>query len=254
MTAHVASPLQIVSPRILRSFPALGCGMSTRAGGVSPPPFGMNLSLRVGDEVGNVERNKALFFEALGIAPMQIASPVQCHSAVVKRVTTPGTYEDCDALMTNVPGLYLSILVADCVPILMYDPESRAVAAVHAGWKGSAEEIASVTIERLRKEFGSLPGHVVAFIGPSAGSCCYEVGREVALRFNHDVREERGGRTFLNLKLENRNQLLKAGLSNGNIETENSCTVCSPGIYHSYRREGKQSGRMMAIIGLKERD
>ncbi|MGB2867840.1 MAG: peptidoglycan editing factor PgeF [Bacteroidota bacterium] len=226
--------------------------MSTRNGGVSPEPFGMNLSFRVGDEVENVERNRMLFLGALEIPPGQLASPMQCHSAVIKRVMTPGTYEDCDALMTDVPGLYLLILVADCVPVLLYDPASRAVAAVHAGWKGSAEGITAETVGQMRREFHSSPERLVGFIGASAGPCCYEVGREVALRFDPDVREEREGRTFLNLKLENRKQLLKAGFKEGNIETEESCTICSPGTYHSYRREGKRSGRMMGIIGLKE--
>ncbi|MBI3578034.1 MAG: laccase domain-containing protein, partial [Ignavibacteriales bacterium] len=118
-------------------FKSIKFGFSTRNGGVSPVPLGMNLSFNVGDENANVIQNRRLFFGALGISLEQGAVPLQCHSATVQIANHPGDYKQCDGLLTNVPQVALVVSVADCVPIFIFDPNNNVVAAVHSGWRGT---------------------------------------------------------------------------------------------------------------------
>lgn len=231
-------------------FPEVRFAMSTRQGGVSPEPLGMNLSFKVADEPGNVRRNRELFFGGLGITEARQAFPRQCHSAVVRCIRTAGEFESCDGLVTATSDLWLTISIADCVPVMLFDTKTRAVAALHAGWRGTVEGIVRSGIEIMKSEFRSLPSDLAAFIGPSASVCCYEVGKEVAAKFPSKVVTTVNGSLRLDLKEENRNQLLHEGVPSENIEVSSSCTICSPGLFHSFRREKERSGRMMAVIGI----
>ena len=224
--------------------------MSTRQGGVSPEPLGMNLSFRVGDKEMNVEENRRRFFGALGFGPHKSAIPHQCHSDHVEIVTEPGDYESCDALITTTPDLPLVITVADCLPVILFDPKAGVVANVHAGWRGSAHAIVRKAVALMQEEFAASPERIIAYLGPSAGVCCYEVGEEVAGVFPSDHREVRGGRIYLNLKKTNVVQLRESGLRLENIEVSESCTICAPNLYHSHRRDRERSGRMMAVVSL----
>jgi YfiH family protein len=139
-------------------------------------------------------------------------------------------------------------MVADCLPVLFYDPQKKITAAVHAGWRGIASGIVQKTLRRMNGEWHSLPSAVHAFIGPAAGECCYEIGAETANRFKKSILMERNRRLYLNLKEGVRLQLLDEGVRPMNIEMRLECTICNT-MFHSYRRDGKRSGRMMAIIG-----
>jgi len=221
--------------------------MSTRHGGVSPEPLGMNLSFRVGDDQKHVEENRRRFFGTLGLDPHRLAVPLQCHSDHVQIVGGPGEYESCDGLITNTADLPLVVTVADCLPVVVFEPAKAVLAHVHAGWRGSARKIVEKTVGIMGREFGTSPDSMVAFLGPSAGVCCYEVGGEVAEVFPPGEIERRNSKMFLNLKKANVDQLLACGLRRENIEVSSRCTICTPDLFHSFRRDGNQSGRMMSV-------
>lgn len=229
--------------------PEIIAAFSTRNGGVSPPPLGMNLSFAVGDDPANVLKNRGIFFGALGIPAGRVAVPGQVHGTTVRRVAGPGDYPETDALISSERGLFLCVSVADCVPILLFDPLHNAVGAVHAGWRGTASSIVEAAVEAMHAEFGTQPAGLVASIGPSASGCCYRVGADVASRFPPSFLREEGGASFVDLKGVNRAQLLNAGLRPGNVELSPYCTISDTSLFHSYRRDGAKSGRMMGVIG-----
>jgi YfiH family protein len=170
----------------------------------------------------------------------------QIHSDTVVRVFTPyGCAGSGDALITDEPGRFIGIRTADCVPILLANPSNRAVAAVHAGWRGTAARIAAVALDKLAADFGSRPAGVFVAIGPSIGPCCFEVGPEVANVFG------RTGRTTIDLVEENRRQLMDAGVPAANIDVSGACTMCDAVEFHSWRRDRKAAGRMVAAIRVR---
>lgn len=223
---------------------------STRTGGVSAEPFGMNLSFLVGDDPAHVEENRRRLLAEVGATPADLAFPRQVHECTVRFAGEPGTYPSTDALVTSVPGVVLGVTVADCVPVLLADPGAGVAAAVHAGWRGMAGGILASAVELLVGTHGCSPGRLCAAIGPSAGVCCYEVGEEVAARFSPEVLLRRDGRVFLDLRSAACGVLATAGLPPDRIELLGGCTICDPALYHSHRRDRDRSGRMMALIRL----
>jgi YfiH family protein len=210
----------------------------------------MNLSLSAGDSEENVRRNRELFFGSLGIGPEEIAVPRQVHGDRVAVVRRPGSAADTDGLITSAERVFLCVTIADCVPILLADPENRAVAAVHAGWRGTASGIAAAAVRLMADACGSHPNTLRAFVGPSASVCCYEVGEDVAGKFSAQFVDRRTSSVRVDLKGANRAQLTGAGLDPENIEISPYCTISETSIFHSHRREGSASGRMMAVIGI----
>jgi len=180
------------------------------------------------------------------------------HIKVIKKLENRGWHslgdavEDCDALVTDRQNLVITVLTADCVPILLYDPQKRVIAAVHAGWKGTKAGIVAKTVKKMGEEFGSDPGDIVAGVAPSIGRCCYEVGEDVAEHF-FDLPEaytQKGEKYMLDLPYINKYQLLEAGLSEANIEMSGICTACETERFFSYRKEQGCSGRFMSMIGM----
>ena len=243
--------LQIISSSKLSEHPNVVFGFSTRLGGVSPEPYGLNLSHSVEDDPGRVVENRKLFFGKLGIGLDELAIPEQCHSTTVRNVYHPGGYEKCDALATKERRVFLVVSVADCVPMFIYDPIRNVVATVHVGWRGSASGIVRETLGLLSTEFSTIAADLIVYLGPSARSCCYEVGDEVAKKFPaYSLRLKSTGKFFLDLHTVSKTQLIDNGVKDDRIEEDGRCTICSPGVFHSYRRDGPQSGRMMGVIGL----
>jgi YfiH family protein len=175
-----------------------------------------------------------------GLTQEAMASLKQIHSNRVLIAGRAGSLGEADALVTAVPGVAVSVRTADCIPILLADPRTGAVAAVHAGWRGTAARIAGETLERMRAEFGTRTEDVLAAIGPGIGECCYEVGPDVARQFG-----EAGPR--LNLAGLNRRQLEEAGVRPAHIDVISPCTFCDDRFF-SYRREGERAGRMISFI------
>jgi len=146
----------------------------------------------------------------------------------------------------------LTILTADCVPILLLDPVKNVVAAVHAGWKGTQQEIVLKTVEKMKETFNCNPKNILAGIAPSIGKCCYEVDWNVAQYFEkiEHAYSQKNEKYLLDLPLINKTQLLQSGLLETNIEMSHICTACEVVSYFSYRKEGGCSGRFMSMIGL----
>jgi YfiH family protein len=241
--------LLITSEKLSR-IPGLRFGLSTRKGGVSADPYGMNTSLRVGDRAEHVHANRKRLLGLLGLENVPLALPVQCHSNVVLIATRPGEYPACDGLATAKTGLALAVSIADCLPVVLYDSRHRAVALVHAGWRGTAEGIAQRAVRVMGREFRSNAADLTVYLGPSAGVCCYEVGPEVAERFPEPCVERRANGLYLDLKEANLRQLLDVGVERRDVEVSPHCTICEPDLFHSYRRDRADSGRMMAIASL----
>ncbi len=176
----------------------------------------------------------------------------QIHSDVVVTVgVQEGVLGEGDALITNRRGIFLTVRTADCVPILIVDSRRQAVAAIHAGWRGSAHSIAIKTIRRLGEEFDCAPSDLIAAIGPAIGACCYEVGGEVMGCFEPWLDSgSRQASSFLDLVDVNRRQLLEAGLTDARIFCAQTCTKCASREFHSYRRDQSSAGRMESAIGI----
>jgi YfiH family protein len=172
----------------------------------------------------------------------------QVHGDCVAFVTASGTSPATDAAVTTTRGLPLTVRTADCVPVLI--ASRRGVAVAHAGWRGTAEEIAGKTLARLLEATGENPRDVAAFIGPSIGPCCYVVGSEVADRFDPAyITPSRAG-ARLDLVRVNRSQLEAGGLPGGRILESGLCTRCHQHLFHSHRGSGGKKGRIDAIISL----
>jgi len=179
-----------------------------------------------------------------------MASLKQIHSAlsliVADRRTgcvgASGCVGEGDALITDAPGTAVSIRTADCFPILLADNQRHVVAAVHAGWRGTAGRIVAGTLARMHDEFGTEARDVYAAIGPGIGACCYEVGADVARLFGL----EHAGK--LDLAEANRRQMLESGVPEAHIEMMRRCTFCDAEWFHSYRRDKDTAGRMVSYV------
>jgi polyphenol oxidase len=177
--------------------------------------------------------------------PASITTVKQIHSATcIFAQGRSGILGEGDALLDNTPGSTLAIKTADCVPVLLVDERLRAVAAVHAGWRGTVAKIAPHAVAAMSQRFGSSPADLHAALGPAIGKCCYEVGPEVASHFGAH------GRAHIDLIDANRAQLLAAGLPATHIYAANLCTMCLAEQFHSYRRGREAAGRMYSFVGI----
>ena len=272
--------------------PWLWQGFSTRRGGltlgyrVEGAPGELNLGFTPDDDRASVLGNRRLLVEAVTGAP---ATPLvtvrQIHSSVVVVSSTAGEARPSkgDGLMTDQPGVLLGIQTADCIPVLVADRKRRAVAAFHAGWRGTAKRIVEKGIGRMRLEFGSRPEDMVAAIGPGILACCYAVGEDVLSEFEsqfsygaelfrevYDADPVRakypllfltqrapghstiGPGLHVDLVEANRRQLLAAGLKADAIQAVGACTNCHPELFFSHRASRGRCGRMMSVIGIHE--
>jgi polyphenol oxidase len=173
-----------------------------------------------------------------------MASLKQIHSASVLVATEREPVGEGDALLTATPGLRVSVRTADCYPILLADTKNRAVAAVHAGWRGTAGKIVVETLAKMRAEFGTSPSDIVAAIGPGIGLCCYQVGAEVGRLFGL----EEAGR--IDLAAANRRQLLDTSVEKSAIDVLGGCTFCDSSRFYSFRRDKADRSRMISYIGV----
>ncbi len=176
----------------------------------------------------------------------------QVHGATVVEAPWRGTPE-ADAGVATAAGLLLGIETADCLPVLLVDPVRGAVAAVHAGWRGTAAGVAAHAVEALCAR-GSRPHDLLAALGPAIGPCCYEVGDELRAAFGDDAAQVflagANGRPHLDLRAANVLQLGRAGVPASSIGQVEECTRCHPERYHSYRRDGRGAGRMISYVGF----
>ncbi len=240
-------------PTIFNEYSGLIAAESTRHGGVSPAPFAsLNLGLNTDDDPENVAENRRRFFWALGLNVSQTVSAHQVHGTAILTATEPGRFDGFDAFVTDRPGLFLTVTVADCVPILLYDPVRQVVAAVHAGWRGTVGQLVSLTLAQMKTQYGTRADDCLAYVGTSIDECSFEVSSDVAEQFSTDVQPLDGkpGKFLVDLKQANVRQLTDAGVPVTRIEVSPYSTVLHNTNYFSYRHEHGQTGRMLAGIGL----
>ena len=239
---------------------------TTRLGGVSTGIFdSLNLSLSRGDTEANVVENYRRIGQILGFAPEDVVNARQIHSDIVVRVgrenrgklTVPGASPECDALITNEPGVVLYVSTADCTPILLHDPVTGAVGAAHAGWRGTAADIAGKTVRAMCSEFGCKPEDIRAAIGPNIGQCCFETDADVPQALMAALGDEanqhilpKGNKYYVNLKEINACFLRRAGVRH--IDISRDCTMCQPDRFWSHRYTGGNRGAQGALIRCKE--
>jgi polyphenol oxidase len=279
--------LQVIRIPRWEQYSWLRHGFSTRPGGVSSV-YGVN-TLNLGwtkeDQPKSVLENRRRFVAAIagsgdGDPALTLVGVRQVHSAIVHVVRHEhGALEgklasadgkailEGDGLMTAVPGALLGVGTADCVPVLVVDVRKRAVAAFHAGWRGTAARIVELGVDRMLLEYGSRPEDLVAAIGPSIGACCYSVGEEVRAKFGSNFRysdqlfrnmnhaEASDTKVHLDLWAANRRQLLDAGLGEAQISVVGECSACSKDLngarrYFSHRAELGFAGRMLNVVGI----
>ncbi len=291
-----AKPTAVSSPWLLESvkgvevlrlapftkLPWLVHGFSTRSGGVSTlyGANALNLGFMDWDDPKNILENRQRLQSAISAPSFRLVPLKQIHSDLIHQISAgPAEPPSGDASTTNKPNLLLSVQTADCVPILLVDPDKRAVAAIHAGWRGTLARISEKAVGKMRQEFGSKPADLLAAIGPSIGPCCYEVGVELVTKFTalfadgHLYFDEpRTGdepnpiqwlnmkppghqpppkNVHLDLRKANLSQLKSAGIRESNVHVSELCTACNPDLLFSYRREGALTGRLMSLIGIR---
>jgi polyphenol oxidase len=226
------------------------------------PQDALNLAGFNEDAAENIYENRRRFLK-LFEGDWTLTSCWQVHSADVRVVLDRGDArhdtEHCDALTTIAPNILLAVKTADCVPVLLGDARTGAVAAVHAGWRGTLASIVARTLERMNETYGTTAADVRAAIGPAAGACCYEVGGEVIEAFHERFPEAaewftptRAGHAHVDLQRANRDQLIAAGVPAEAINIAPLCTMCRTDLFFSYRREKSlygRTGRLMSVIG-----
>jgi polyphenol oxidase len=178
--------------------------------------------------------------------PEPLATLRQIHSSVAVYADRAGCLAEGDALVSDAPGLFAGVKTADCLPILLVDERHRAVAAVHAGWRGTVTSVALSALKAMAARWDTQPGDLHAALGPGIGPCCFEVGPEVAIQFGEPFQ-----RTRIDLGQANRRQLVDFGLAPERIYTLSLCTSCHGDQFHSFRRDREKAGRMISVIGVK---
>ena len=239
---------------------------TTRLGGVSQGYLAsMNIGTSRGDSRENVLENYRILGRAIGFAPENLVLTHQTHTDIVRVVGAahwgaglfvPGL-DECDALVTNEPGTGLTVFTADCTPILLHDPVTGAVGAAHAGWQGTAADIAGKTVAAMVENFGCKPENIRAAIGPNIKQCCFETDRDVPEAMIAALGDRAkpfilsaGQKYYVNLSAMNTLFLQRAGVTA--IEVAPDCTACRPDRYWSHRKVGLDRGSQGAIIICKE--
>jgi YfiH family protein len=212
-----------------------------------------------GDSPEIFQGSREQLAKILNIEPVQLVFPRQTHTNCVAELSEIPLQElkETDALLTNRAGICLCVQTADCVPILLFDPETKAISAIHAGWRGTVQKIAEVAVQKMISKYHSLPGNILALIGPSIGPGVYEVGDEVVGQVRKNIPDaettlfkNRKGNFHFNLWEANRRVLLNCGLSPEKIEVSGECSFTENEKYFSARRDGVETGRMVSGIML----
>jgi YfiH family protein len=258
-----------------KQFPQLKVGFSSRSGGVSSAPFhSLNGGLHVSDIVEDVIINRKRLADAVGLPIESWIYAEQVHGKEVELLTShdrgkgihsrESAIQAKDAFITQSTNLCMAALFADCVPLYFYDPVHQVIGLAHAGWKGTVQEIAAVTIMKMQQHFDSKSHEIMAAIGPSIGICCFEVDEVVMDKvwdlFSRDMlwkakekplfQEKKNGKFLLSLQEMNRQIMIKAGILRSHIEVSHYCTSCRTDLFFSHRKENGKTGRMVAWIGL----
>ena len=253
---QVINGMRYYHSQLLAGLPWLVHGFSTRWGQRGEVWIDFNLGYGLG-ESAEVTEHRRRFFALFQLTAGQVHTVKQVHGdeiITVDNINANGELLEADGLMTNLSGVGLATVHADCVPALVVDPVHRAIAAVHAGWKGTLAGIVQKTVRQMGKRYGSEPVDCWAAIGPAIGDCCYRVSRERFRLFQTtwpEVELLTSGEGYsLNLEKINYHHLVNSGLRTENIDCANLCTSCQVESFYSYRRE-QETGRMLSLVALK---
>lgn len=227
---------------------------STRLGGISKFPYeSLNLGSFTSDNQIDVTANKKLLYADLGFSMDRVASSFQCHGNEVFNVTEPGHYEGFDALITRQKNIFLQILVADCVPILLFDPVNEVVAAIHAGWRGTTQKIVSQTLLKMERLFQTKATNCIGYVGTCITQPFFEVDEDVAIHFldKFCLFNKERNKYFIDLKGANVQAMIDSGMDINKISISPYCTVQDNHLFFSHRHEKGSTGRFGVIIGMK---
>lgn len=242
---------------------------STRIGGVSKGIYeSMNLSYQRGDDPECVDENFRRIAAIMETTPDAIVCGKQTHTTNIRKVsvqdcgkgvTKPVDYDDIDGLVTNEPGIVLCTSFADCVPLYFVDPVKKAIGLAHSGWRGTVGHMGACMVKRMVEEYGSDPENIIAVIGPSICSDCYEIGEDVACQVREAFPEGKvllpgkaEGKYQLDLWEANRQVLLHAGILQEHLEITDVCTCCNSDLLFSHRASHGQRGNLCAFLKLRK--
>jgi YfiH family protein len=239
-------------------------GFTTRNGGVSRAPYNsLNLGFNTDDPRYNVEGNRSTLARAFDLQPHQLLTVQQVHGTDVLVVDQPNPdlshflQVECDAVITNQPGMMIGVLVADCFPVLLHDPLKQVAGVVHVGWRGAAAGILGKTVKAMAASFGCRAADLTAAIGPGIGAHKYEVDRQVREAFRAGAghweaiaAEVDLGKWHLDLRHSCQLQLAEAGVPEGAVDVAEECTCCHREMLFSYRRDAGKTGRQMGFVLL----
>lgn len=242
----------ILKSSLLNRFPQIIFGFSTKIGLKRSHPYYFNMSLSVQDISENVFENRRYFFKRLGLIESNIAIQRQIHGDNITVVDKGGICGESDAMITDVLNLGLAITSADCPAIFLFDTERNVIAAVHSGWRGTEKKILFKVLTKLVEDFNCKPQNLAAYIAPSISQKNYEVGEEVASKFDTKYSIKNNSKYLLDLQRINRDIMLKFGLLKKNIRVSSLCSYEMKDLLHSYRRDGALSGRAFGVIALKK--
>lgn len=265
-----SNPTPYLTLNAFSRLPGIVHGFSTRWGGISEGIYAtMNLGFKTADTPENIRKNYEIICQAIGLTTENLTLTDQTHTTNVKVITEkdigkgfsqPQDYHDIDGLVTNIPHVPLSVVHADCVPLLFADPIRKVVGAAHAGWRGTVGNIAANMIEIFREQFHSNPSNIYMGIGPSIGFCCYEVDQPVAdiflahplLKDSPAIKPTIPGKYHINLQQINRLIAQAAGLLPEHIIDISLCTNCHKEIFFSHRGHQGKRGLLASLIQLSE--
>ena len=229
------------------------CGFTTRSGGVSLPPFdSLNLGYKTPDKWADVQENHTILNRFIGVDSSNVAFMEQVHGDCIDVVESGGISTAADGIITSKAGILLGIKYADCIPLLLFDPVQMVISAVHCGWRPLISGIAEKAVNEMSVHCGTIPGNIISATGPSAGTCCYEIGDDVAGLLRSESVIERNGKLYADLRAELKYRLLNSGIKDNHIEIIPDCTICNKSLFFSHRRDGSLSGRMMGYIMIKD--
>ena len=262
----ISSVEYLTVPSFERTQKVITC-FSTRLGGVSGGYYSsMNLGVSSGDSIENITKNFNILCGVIGVDPKDMVFSKQIHSDNIYKVTEKdkgkGLYlqsdiYSADGLITNIPGIPLVAFYADCVPVFLFDPVLKVISLVHSGWKGTLLKIGQKAVRLMESDYGCDINNILAAIGPSIGSCHYEVSDDIANKFSdvfkgEDILKDIGnGKYMLDLWKANAGILKDAGIQDQNLSLSNECTYCKSDMFFSHRASNGKRGSLAAILQLK---
>jgi purine-nucleoside/S-methyl-5'-thioadenosine phosphorylase / adenosine deaminase len=241
----------IIKSLLLGQYEEIIFGFSTKICADRNPPYYFNISTSVGDDEKIVRENRELFFHELGLKSEDVAIQKQVHGDNINYVKKGGFYGESDSLITDKKNIGLAITTADCTPIFIFDKKNKTIAAVHSGWRGTEKKILLKVLNELKDNYSSSPSNLIIYIGPSICQKNYEVGKEVAEKFEDKYLIAKGDKFLLDVSGVNYDILLDFKIPEENIQHSSFCTYEMKYLLHSYRREGVHSGRAYGIIAMR---